>query len=383
MSTQETRSIAVYIHVPFCRARCLYCAFPSRPAGPTTQTQYIEDISREIINFFDNRPELTVRTVYVGGGTPSTLNTGDIEILLKTIHEIAPRAGEITFEVNPHADDLPKIPSIIQNGVNRLSIGVQSFNDEELSMAGRLHDSEDTRTFIRSCRELGITNISFDLIHGLPVQTLDSWKSTLRETIGFAPEHVSLYGLTVESDSRLGRLSEKQFRSLDLPDGDNQASMYDLARSLLIKAGYEQYEISNFAKPGYECAHNLAYWTGDEYIGFGPGATSYVNGARFRRLADVDGYIDAQVNGKNTVEFLESLSTRRAAAEALVMGLRLSKGINRRGIETRFGIRLTDLVGEALDRYREQGFIEIDDETIRLNESAYFVSNSIFRDLIQ
>jgi len=383
MEATTTRPIALYVHVPFCRARCLYCAFPSRPAGPSTQTHYIEKLCLEIERYFSANPDVKVETVYVGGGTPSTLGKGDIELLLETIRRVAPDVVEMTFEVNPHEDDLPKIPILLENGVNRLSIGVQSFNDKELGLAGRLHSADDSRSFIKACREFGCSNVSFDLIHGLPSQSVDSFGESIEETLEFEPEHVSLYGLTVESGSRLGSLPERQFRGLMLPDGDTQAEMYDLARERLREAGYGQYEISNFAKPGFDCRHNLAYWSGGEYIGFGPSATSYVNGARFRRVSDVDRYLAAQDDGRNTVEFWESLSTRRAAAEALVMGLRMSCGIDRRKIETRFGVKLTDLVGEALEKYCEQGLLEVDEDNIRLTDRAYFVSNAIFRDFIQ
>ena len=324
-----------------------------------------------------------VKTVYVGGGTPSTLSIADIDLLLKTVHAYATDAEEITFEVNPHPDDLPKIPALLQNRVSRLSVGVQTLNDEELGIVGRLHTAEDARKFLAACRDVGCGNLSIDLIHGLPQQTIKSFEATLRETIEFGPEHLSLYGLTVESDSRLGRLPQRQVRGLRLPDSDRQAEMYDLARELLKNAGYLQYEISNFAKPGFACRHNIAYWSGGEYIGFGPGATSYVDGARYRRISNVDAYLSAQRDGKNTTEFLESLSSRRAAAEALICGLRLAEGISRRSIETRFGVRLTDLCGEALDRFEKAGLLEVNDDVIRLTDRAYFVSNAIFRDIVQ
>ncbi len=383
MTATQTRSVSLYIHVPFCRARCLYCAFPARPAGPSTQTQYVECLCGEMEKYFESAPDARVDTVYVGGGTPSTLGIGDLELLLAAVRQLAPDASEITMEVNPHPDDLPKIPILLENGVNRLSIGVQSFNDEELSLAGRLHDSEDTRQFIKACRECGCSNMSFDLMQGLPGQDIESFRSSLEEATGFEPEHISLYSLTVESESRLGRLPERQFRTLNLPDGDDQARMYDLARQMLRAAGYEQYEISNFSKPGYRCRHNMVYWSGGEYVGFGPSATSYVGGARFRRISNVDGYLEAQAQGKNTIEFMESLCSRRSAAEALVMGLRLSSGIDPKRIETRFGVKLTDLVGEALEKYRDEGLLVMDDESIRLTEGAYFVSNAIFREIIK
>ena len=382
MTAKTTRPLALYVHVPFCRARCLYCAFPTRPAGPETQTGYIERLCDEMHRYFETNPTWSVRTVYVGGGTPSTLNKADIGQLLDTIGNITPKAEEITFEVNPHFDDLPKLPLLIEKGVNRLSVGVQSLNDNELAIAGRLHTADDARRFLAACREVGFNNISIDLIHGLPEQTFDSFRSTLEETIDFAPEHVSLYVLSIESGSRMGRLPKGMLGGLHIPDGDVQADMYDLSRERLTDAGYQQYEISNFAKPRFNCMHNLAYWSGDEYLGFGPGAASYIDGARYRRISNVDAFLAAQRDGKNTVEFLECLSTHRAAAEALVMGLRMSVGINRRSIETRFGVNLTDLCGEALNRYEEQGLLEMDEEIIRLTDRAYFVSNAIFRDII-
>lgn len=383
MKSSAGRPFALYIHVPFCRARCLYCAFPTRPAGAATQTQYIELLCKEMGRYFESNPGWMVNTVYVGGGTPSTLNTADIDLLLETVHSIATEAEEITFEVNPHPDDLPKIPTLLENGVNRLSVGIQTFDDTELGIVGRLHTADDARRFLSSCREVGCTNLSVDLIHGLPQQTLKSFEATLEEAVEFGPEHLSLYGLTVESDSRLGRLPQRQFKGLNLPNSDSQAEMYDLARQLLRNAGYLQYEISNFAKPGFTCRHNVAYWLGGDYIGFGPGATSYVGGARYRRISNVDAYLSAQRDGKNTTEFLETLSSHRAAAEALICGLRLAEGVSRRSIETRFGVKLTDLCGEALDRYQQEGFLEVHDDVIRLTDRAYFVSNAIFRDIVQ
>jgi len=382
MNQRESRPISLYIHVPFCRARCLYCAFPTRPAGPSTHTQYIEELSREIRSYFNIHSHFHVETVYVGGGTPSTLSRADIEYLLNTIRSVAPDADEVTFEANPHADDISKIPTLSKNGVNRLSIGVQSFDDTELGVAGRLHSSDDARTFIKACREMGFENISLDLIHGLPGQTVESFRKSVEETFEHEPEHISLYGLSIDPESRIGRLNSKQYSDLDLPDGDIQADMYELACGKFNDGGYDQYEISNFAKPGRECRHNVVYWSGGEYVGFGPGATSYVDGTRFRRIANVDQYLVTQSEKKNTIEFLENLSTRRAAAEALVMGLRLADGIDYRRIETRFGVKITDLVGEALEKYSEQGLIEIGDENIRLTNNAYFISNSIFSDLI-
>jgi oxygen-independent coproporphyrinogen-3 oxidase len=343
----------------------------------------VENISSEIDRHFKSHPGWGIKTVYVGGGTPSTLNTADIDLLLNTIRRIGPDAEEVTFEVNPHFDDVPKIPGLFRGGVNRLSIGVQTFNDTELAIAGRLHSADDARHFLRECRDAGFENISIDLIYGLPEQTVETFETTLKETIDFGPEHISLYALSVDPGSRLGRLPKGMLTGLNLPDGDMQADMYELARNLLKSSGYTQYEISNFAKPGFHCRHNLTYWFGQDYLGFGPGATSYIEGTRYRRLSDVDAYLAALRTGRNTVEYLESLSTQRAAAEALVMGLRLADGINRRTIETRFGVRLTDLCGDVLDKYEEQGLLKMDGENIRLTDRAYFVSNAIFRDIIR
>jgi len=272
---------------------------------------------------------------------------------------------------------------LYERGVNRLSVGIQSFNDTELALAGRLHSSDDALNFMRECRKTGFENISVDLIYGLPEQTLESFESTLEETVGFEPEHVSLYALSIDPGSRLGKLPSGMLTGLNLPDSDGQADMYSLARKILKDAGYNQYEISNFAKPGFHCCHNLTYWFGRDYLGFGPGATSYIDGTRFRRISDVDAYLVAMRSGRNTVEYLETLSTDRAAAEAIVTGLRLADGINRKSIETRFGIKFTDLCGDVIDKYEKQGMLAVDGENIRLTDSAYFVSNAIFRDIIR
>ena len=383
MTDETLRPLGLYIHIPFCRARCLYCRFPARPAGTFTQTRYVENLSEEIRKWFSANPGWSVRTIYIGGGTPSTLSSSDIELLLKTIKELCPGVEEITFEANPHPDDIAKISTLYKNGVNRLSVGVQSFIDSELGDSGRLHTADDTRIFLKECRNVGFTNISLDLIHGLPKQTVQSFELSLNEAIEFGPEHFSLYGLMVESDSRLGELSPSVVAKLEIPDGDTQASMYDIARKSLSENGYSQYELASFSLPGRECAHNLLYWSGNEYIGFGPGAASYISGARFKRIYDVNTYLDAQEAGKNTIEYLESLSSDRAAAEAIVMGLRRTQGIDRKSIETKYGIKLTDICGDVIDRYEKAGLLEVADDSIRLKDTAYFVSDAIFRDIIR
>ncbi|HEX9746581.1 MAG TPA: radical SAM family heme chaperone HemW [bacterium] len=383
MNGTADRSLGVYIHIPFCRARCLYCRFPARPAGTFTQTKYVENLVKEIGRWFSSDRGWMVDTIYVGGGTPSTLGSADMELLMKKVMANSPMAVEVSYEVNPHPEDINKIAILRKNGVNRLSVGVQSFNDVELGQSGRLHNSDDTRAFLKRCREEGIDNLSADLIHGLPKQTIESFRESLEELIDFGPEHVSLYGLMTESDSRLGELPEALIPSLSLPDGDDQASMYDLAREKMQEAGYIQYEIANFAKPGFECRHNMAYWSGGEFIGFGPGAASYIDGARFKRIYDVNKYLDALDGEKNTIEYFESLSSDRAAAEAVVMGLRKTEGISLNSIETRYGIKLNEIIGDVFSRYHDAGLLDIADDNVRLNDKAYFLSDAIFREIIR
>jgi oxygen-independent coproporphyrinogen-3 oxidase len=382
MNAKIVRPLALYIHVPFCRARCLYCSFTSRPAGPSTQAEYIERLIFEVEKYFASNPGWSIDTVYIGGGTPSMMSVPDIRRLMSTVTGLAPRAVEITFESNPHPDDIDKLEALRASGANRISVGVQSFDDTELGLAGRLHTSGDAERFLDACRKAGFDNLSIDLIHGLPNQSPDSFRKSLERAVEFHPEHLSLYGLSIEPTSRLGRLPERLVSGLRIPDGDTQAEMYDFARYYLAEVGYGQYEISNFALPGYECRHNLVYWSGIDYIGFGPGAASYIDGARFRRISDIDLYLSAQREGKNTVEYLENLSSERAAAEALVLGLRRAGGVDRRTIETRYGIKLTDLCGEAIERHREAGLLEVNDDNIKLSERAYFISNAVFRDII-
>jgi oxygen-independent coproporphyrinogen-3 oxidase len=382
MNAKIVRPLAVYVHIPFCRAKCLYCSFASRPAGPTTQAEYIERLNLEMDRYFGSNPGWSVDTIYVGGGTPSMMSVSDIRHLMGALTRLAPQAVEITFESNPHPDDIGKLKVMRDLGVNRISVGVQSFDDTELGLAGRLHTSADAERFLEACRDAGFDNLSIDLIHGLPNQSLESFRKSLERAVEFGPEHLSLYGLSVDPESRLGRLPERLMTGLKIPDGDSQAEMYDFARHYLADAGYRQYEISNFARPGFECRHNLVYWSGIDYIGFGPGAASFIDGVRFRRVSDVDLYLSAQRQGRNTVEYLENLSSERAAAEALVLGLRRSTGVDRKVFETRFGIKLTDLCGEAIERHREAGLLEVNDDNIRLSERAYFISNAVFRDFI-
>jgi len=325
----------LYIHVPFCAAKCHYCAFYSRPGTTTQMRAYISALQTELDHYTD---QLALQTVFIGGGTPSLLP-------LELWQQLSlPRPStEFTIECNPATVDAAKTAHWRRLGVNRLSLGAQSFDDTLLRLLGRIHTARQAVDTYRLLRDNGFNNLNLDLMFGLPGQTLEQWRQTLEKTVSLQPEHISTYCLTLEEDTEFYRRGHFQ------PDDEQNVAHYELAIQLLTTAGYRHYEISNFAKPGHECLHNLAYWQGKDYLGLGPGACSTIGMRRWQNVANTDRYIAAP----GAIEFEETLTPELRQAERVAFGLRMTDGVPAELVLGRWDAEVERLLADGLVQWRD------------------------------
>jgi putative oxygen-independent coproporphyrinogen III oxidase len=353
---------AAYIHIPFCRRRCYYCDFPvfvvgDRQNGATSGNiqLYVEQLDQEIAA--QTNYDQPLETIFFGGGTPSLLTVeqlGQILEWLSTKFGIANDA-EISMEIDPGTFDLAQIQGYLQAGVNRVSIGVQAFQDNLLTVCGRSHSVADIYAAVELLHQGGVQNWSLDLISGLPQQTLADWEDSLKCAIDLNPNHISCYDLIVEAQTPFA----KQYQPGDtpLPSDENTAQMYRIAQQTLTAAGYDHYEISNYAKPDYQCRHNLTYWHNFPYYAFGMGAASNLEDRRFTRPRKTQEYYQWVADGCNWKEALNTSAEDRFL-ETLMLGLRLSRGVSLRSIESEFGIDKVTSLLKCLERYQRSGWVE-------------------------
>jgi oxygen-independent coproporphyrinogen-3 oxidase len=375
----------VYLHIPFCRSRCSYCDFATGMYEGDVAERYVLALRKEIELWQEVASPHDVDTIYFGGGTPSLLSTKQVELVLSAVHgqfSIA-EAPEITLEINPGdggetaEDRRQTMREWRRLGINRASFGAQTFDDRELKMLGRTHDSADVRLTFQLLREAGFANVNFDLIAGLPGQTIDGWKRNLEQALQLRPEHLSLYLLDVHEGTPLHDQINRGMRPQ--PNDDLAAEMYAFMIDETAAAGYEHYEISNFCLPGFESRHNSKYWCGAPYYGFGNSAHSY--DGRRRRWAnqrDATKYVDAIERGEVPIVERTKLSDEDARSEAIFLGLRLMKGISLENYRACFGRDLrADFNGE-LNRLSEAGLIEVDSESLKLTSRGALLSNEVF-----
>ena len=380
---------SLYIHVPFCVRKCDYCAFYSQALINCPKdliSVYLEGLEAEMVK---RRKDATqgVSTLFIGGGTPTALQDRELERLMAMIHRhfhLNPGA-ENTIEGNPGTLTLSKLTILRRYGINRFSIGVQSFNDRLLSAVGRLHTAQEAREAIGRLRATGFDNINLDLMFGLPGQDMTVWQASLEEALTYTPEHLSLYGLMLEEGTPLYERYRVDNAGNDpLPDDDLQAEMHDWAVKRLKQAGYTNYETSNFARPGYECRHNLGYWRGEDYLGLGPGGVSCLNRVRWKNIEEVRTYQSRLHNGQDPVEEVgrEALSLHECMAERMILGLRLEEGVNLTSFRDDFGVDLRDKYRDVLEHYKNKGVFTLQGGYLRLNPKYAFVANSILRDFV-
>jgi len=361
------KPIAVYLHTPFCPTKCGYCDFNSYAMDGDIVPRTVEAIGEEIARSpWRGRP---AKTIFFGGGTPTFLAAEQLEFLLNQVREVHPpvEGCEITSEANPGTVDQAKFGAMVQVGFNRVSLGAQSFVPEDLIRLGRVHSSGDVGAAVSAARRAGFGNLNLDLMFALPGQNLARWKKNLDFALALKPDHLSLYGLTIEYNTRFNRLNRRGM--LDLPAEDVQVEMYEAAMDLCAAAGLEHYEISNFAKPGRECQHNLCYWRNEEYAAYGPGAVGFVNGTRFTNLKHPERYSEAVENQQPLWCESEQVTPEIVQIERVMMGLRLEEGV---------GIPESDTLASLL----ATGWMERVGEKVRLTRTGKSFHSEIVARLI-
>ena len=362
--------LGLYLHVPFCKSKCAYCDFYSLPHAEDLMDDYLRALTGHLTEVASHFAAQKADTVYVGGGTPSYLGEKRLEKLLNTVkkHYKVDKKAEITVEMNPDSvGPVKELKALRRAGVNRVSLGMQAADDELLKNIGRIHTAQQVRQAVENLRKAGIKNLSLDLIYGLPGQTRENWAQTLDAALELQPEHLSCYGLKVEQGTPLSRRD-----NADLPDDDAQADMYLYTVETLEKAGYGQYEISNFAKPGYESRHNLRYWQMKEYMGFGPGAHSDVNGVRFAYEKDLAAYI----KGDWHLSEQEEIPPLERDMEYIMLSLRTAAGIDAKRFENTYRQSFAPMEKLFLT-YEAHGLAQRTEKGWRLTPKGFFVSNSI------
>lgn len=364
-------SVGLYIHLPFCTRKCRYCDFTSFEAPQSVRDRYIRVLRSELGDLGDRYPQEVIDSVYIGGGTPSVMRAEDVCGLCDLIREIwnISDDAEITIEVNPGSADRDKLTRYLSSGINRLSIGAQSFNDPELATLGRIHDSEDIETVFLSAREAGFDNISLDLISAIPGQTFQSLEYSLRRAAGLLPEHISVYSLTLEE----GTYMYEHRDEYEWVDEDTDLEMYHMTADILGEYGYDRYEVSNYSRPGASCRHNLRYWRGGRYIGAGLGAASYMEGIRSKNTSDLTEYF---AGVRHTEEIQLSLEDRME--EFMFLGLRETGGVSKADFKERFNRDMTDVFGDAIASLRSDGLLTGNGDGYRLTESGFDLGNYCF-----
>jgi oxygen-independent coproporphyrinogen III oxidase len=386
--------VGIYVQVPFCQTKCTYCNFHTGVVSSARFAPYVDAVCSEIrayeslyraagIRLADGLTDGVVDTVYLGGGTPSLLDPAHLKRLLESVRStFATELAEVTLEADPETVEPEKADAWVHAGIDRVSFGVQSFSDQELIATGRMHRRADVYRAVPILRGAGIRKISFDLIAGLPHQTRESWNSSLEELAALSPEHVSVYLLEVDEGSRLGAevlRGGMRYSAGNLPSDDEMAEFYETACMFLGQAGYGHYEISNWAKPGFESRHNLKYWRRDAYLGFGAGAHSFSGAERWANAHDAAAYVAAIQARRVPVEQHEQVTPEKALEEELFLGLRQLGGIDIARIEARYGVS----VAKKFDPLAAVGLVERAGNIVRLAPQKLSVSNEVFVELLK
>jgi oxygen-independent coproporphyrinogen-3 oxidase len=387
--TDVTELLSLYLHIPFCTAKCGYCDFNSYAQQEHLVPSYTRSLLSEARLWHKAIRGRPFDTVFFGGGTPSLLPIDELRVLFEGLRDtcdILPGA-EVTLEANPGSLDECYLRALRDIGINRLSIGVQSLHDDELRSLDRLHSADDARAAYRAARTAGFDNVNIDLIYGLQNQPLERWKVTLEEAIGMQPQHVSLYALTVEDGTPLARQIAAGRSSA--PDPDTQAEHYEWTCERMMRAGCEHYEISNWALPGYRCRHNVTYWECREYLGLGAGAHSFLNGVRFSTAKLPQAYMELversarerERGGETPMRQVvsgETMTEELAMSDTLILGLRMTEGVSEQRFRDRFDVAVLDVFGPQLEESIRLGLVERAEGFVRLTERGRFVANEVF-----
>lgn len=383
----KKRNLELYLHIPFCVKKCNYCDFFSASGTPKEQSDYVSAMIQEIQSYQELSGEYEVQTIFLGGGTPSLLTPEQIEKIFTTIYHIfsVNENAEITMEMNPGTVDIEKLRAMKAAGVNRLSIGLQSAQNEELKMLGRIHTYEEFLETWKLTEQAGFKNRNIDLMSALPGQTIESYEDTLSKVLALEPEHISAYSLILEEGTvfydwyEKGKLDRGAWK---LPSEEEEYAMGELTIQRLAEAGMHRYEISNYAKSGKECRHNLGYWDRVEYLGIGAGSSSLIKGERFDHIRDRKAYIEKIRNGESILIDREILSVESQMEEFMYLGLRKIEGVSRTDFQNYFGKNVDDVYGEILDKLEEEQLLEFSGDRIRLTHRGMDVSNCVLAEFL-
>lgn len=373
--------LGIYVHIPFCKSKCDYCDFYSLSGQEVLMDRYQKALISHIkstLPFLKGRP---VDSIYFGGGTPSYYGEKRLREILTLLQRglSVTRQAEITVECNPDSVDWRSMARLRRAGVNRISLGMQSADPQQLRCIHRIHTPRQVVQAVDEIRKAKIENLSLDLIYGLPEQTMANWEDTLATAIALAPEHISCYGLKVEENTPLFR---QVAEGLSLPDGDCQADLYLRAVEVLRGAGYHQYEISNFAKPGKESRHNMKYWLGREYVGFGPGAHSYFRGKRYAYAKDLDGYIASMSAREELLEEQQTITAAEQAREYLLLRMRTRRGIEEWEYRRKFGLNF-EPISRRLEFFERHHWVEQAEHRWHFTPEGFLLSNTLILDLLE
>ncbi|MBO8463317.1 MAG: oxygen-independent coproporphyrinogen III oxidase [Firmicutes bacterium] len=402
----KQREMSLYIHIPFCVKKCNYCDFLSFSSSDTVKKQYIKALCQEIESFFavqkqekDNTEEIIIKTIFFGGGTPSILEAKQIEVVMDAVRKtfVIAADAEITIEMNPGTIKREKLETYQKIGINRLSIGLQTTDDERLKVLGRVHTYEQFLENYKMARELGFQNISVDLMSALPKESINDYQKDLERVLELEPEHISSYSLIIEEGTPFYDNNEILER---LPSEEEDRAMYDLTEQILLERGYHRYEISNYAKTGKESRHNSVYWTGGEYVGFGLGASSYLRsdhpylqdskeqleqyyGVRFKNETNIKKYIQNSYVPILEKEEVTFLSKQEAMEEFMFLGLRMMQGIKEQQFLEQFHISVQSVYGDVVEKFVGMGLLEQTDGRICFTKKGIDVSNSILCEFLK
>ena len=377
MKNKAKKPMELYVHIPFCVKKCDYCDFLSGPAGKERQREYFQSLGREIAAV-PEFPDREITTVFIGGGTPSVPDPALMGAILDQIRNkffMAPDA-EITIEANPGTLYKEKLQEYRKHGVNRLSLGLQSPQNRELKILGRIHTWEEFLESFFMAREAGFSNINIDLMSAIPEQTYEDWEKNLRTVAELSPEHISAYSLIVEEGTPFWE------RELDLPDEDTEYRMYEDVAAVLKEYGYHQYEISNYAKAGRECRHNEGYWQRKDYLGLGLGAASLLGKERFSNTSDMQEYLKNSSAPEKIRKNRELLTREDEMAEFMFLGLRMTQGVSKKEFQEYFGTAIENIYGEVLKKYKKQGLLLEESGRIFLSREGIHVSNAVMADFL-
>ncbi len=373
------KEVGLYIHIPFCRSKCLYCDFNSYACREGDAADYVSALIAEL-SAYQEKYNFIYKTVFIGGGTPTVINCFLIGAIMEKLAPHLKAGAEVSMESNPGTVTLESLKYYRGLGINRLSIGLQAWQEELLKGIGRIHNREDFLQAYNNARKAGFDNINVDLMFALPKQTLQMWEETVKQVCSLGAEHISCYSLKLEEGTGLFEMYEKG--KVQLPDEDLDRDMYKAAIDILNKNGYHQYEISNFARKNMECRHNLVYWWNEEYLGVGAGSHSKLDGRRFWNYKDLDLYRSIMLQGKLPVEGFEELSRDEDMWETIFLALRLNEGLDLTDFERKYGVNFRDRYGSALKKLTAQGLIFTEAEKLKLTDKGRDLSNSVFIEFI-